>query len=37
MTATTKLDAAEDLWRMPTDQPREIWNGELREVPGAGG
>ena len=37
MTATTKLDTAEDLWQMPTDQPWELWGGELRKVPGAGG
>ena len=34
--ATTKLYTAEDLWRMPTDEPWELWEGELREVPGAG-
>ncbi len=37
MTATTKLYTAEDLWEMSTDQPWEIWEGELRKVPGAGG
>ena len=36
MTATTKLYTAEDLWQMPTDQPWELWEGELRKVPGAG-
>ncbi|MGH2561034.1 MAG: Uma2 family endonuclease [Thermomicrobiales bacterium] len=36
MSATTKLYTAEDLWQMPTDQPWELWEGELRQVPGAG-
>jgi Uma2 family endonuclease len=26
----------EELMAMPTDQPWEVWEGELREVPGAG-
>jgi Uma2 family endonuclease len=37
MTAPTKLLTAEDLARMPGDEPWEIWEGELRKVPGAGG
>jgi Uma2 family endonuclease len=36
MATTTKLYTAEDLWRMPTDEPWELWEGELRKVPGAG-
>lgn len=36
MTATTQLYTAEDLWQMPTDQPWELWEGELKKVPGAG-
>ena len=36
MKAPTKLYTAEDLWQMPTDEPWEIWDGELRKVPGAG-
>ena len=34
--ATTKPVTAEDLYQMPTDAPWELWEGELREVPGAG-
>jgi len=37
MTATTRLYTADDLWRMPSDEPWELWEGELRKVPGAGG
>ena len=37
MATTTTLLTAEDLWRMPTDEPWELWEGELRKVPGAGG
>lgn len=37
MTATTRLYTADDLWRMPGDEPWELWEGELRKVPGAGG
>jgi Uma2 family endonuclease len=37
MAATTRLYTAEDLRRMPTDEPWELWEGELRRVPGAGG
>jgi len=37
MTATTRLYTAEDLWLMPTDEPWELWEGELHQVPGAGG
>ena len=36
MVLTTKLYTAEDLWAMPGDEPWEIWDGELRTVPGAG-
>ena len=37
MATTTKRYTAEDLWRMPGDEPWELWDGELRKVPGAGG
>lgn len=37
MAATTKLYTADDLWEMPGDEPWELWEGELRKVPGAGG
>src|SRR5688500_7028700 len=37
MSATTKLYTAEDLRRKPTDEPWELWEGELRKSPGAGG
>jgi Uma2 family endonuclease len=37
MATTAKLLTAEDLARMPTDQPWELWEGELRKAPGAGG
>ena len=37
MVMTTKLYTAEDLWAMPGDEPWEIWEGELRTVPSAGG
>jgi len=37
MTAAPKFFTAEELWWMPTDQPWELWDGELRVVPGAGG
>jgi hypothetical protein len=37
MTALTKPYTADDLWRLPGDAPWEIWDGELREVPSAGG
>jgi Uma2 family endonuclease len=36
MATTTKLYTGEDLLRMPTDEPWEIWEGELRKVPGSG-
>ena len=36
MVTTSRLHTAEDLWRMPGDEPWEIWNGELRRVPGSG-
>src|SRR5688572_12434139 len=36
MVTTTKLYTAEELAQMPTDQPWELWEGELRKVPGAG-
>jgi Uma2 family endonuclease len=32
----TKVFTAEDLARMETDEPWELWEGELRKVPGAG-
>ena len=37
MSATTKVYSAGELARMPGDEPWELWEGELREVPGAGG
>lgn len=37
MTTRVRLDTAEDLWRMPGDEPWELWEGELRKTPGAGG
>ena len=37
MTATTKLYTVDDLWQMEIDEPWELWEGELRKVPGAGG
>ena len=37
MATTVKLYTADDLAKMPTDEPWEIWDGELRKVPGAGG
>lgn len=37
MAMTTRLLTAEDLQRLPTDEPWELWEGELRKVPGAGG
>ena len=37
MTTTTRLYTADDLRHLPTDQPWELWEGELRKVPGAGG
>ncbi len=37
MATTITRYTAEDLWRMPGDEPWEIWNGELRKVPSAGG
>ena len=33
---TTRLYTAEDLCRMPGDEPWELWDGELRRVPGCG-
>lgn len=36
MATTAKRYTAEDLARMPTDEPWELWEGELRKVPGAG-
>ena len=33
----TRLYTAADLAKMPGDEPWEIWEGELRRVPGAGG
>src|SRR5688572_10031412 len=37
MVTATNLLTAEDLAKMPTDEPWELWEGELRKVPGAGG
>ena len=37
MATTVKLVTAEDLWEMPTDEPWEVWEGELRKVPVSGG
>ena len=37
MTATTRLFTAEDLGDMESDEPWELWEGELQKVPGAGG
>jgi Uma2 family endonuclease len=36
MATTAQLYTAEDLMRMPTDEPWELWDGELMQVPGAG-
>ncbi len=35
MATTAKLYTADDLWHMPGDEPWELWEGELRKVPGA--
>jgi hypothetical protein len=32
----TRLYTTEELAAMPTDEPWELWEGELRKVPGAG-
>ena len=37
MTTTIRRYTADDLWGMPTDEPWELWEGELRKAPGAGG
>ena len=37
MPAVTRLSTVDELARMSTDEPWELWEGELREVPGAGG
>jgi len=37
MVLTTRLYTADDLWQMPGDEPWELWDGELRKVPSAGG
>ena len=37
MVTARKLLTADDLARMPTDEPWELWEGELRKVPGVGG
>ncbi|MEA2514875.1 MAG: hypothetical protein QOJ59_4364 [Thermomicrobiales bacterium] len=37
MVTTTKLYTIDDLMAIPTDEPWELWEGELRKVPGAGG
>jgi Uma2 family endonuclease len=36
MVTRTGLYTAEDLAGMPSDEPWELWEGELRKVPGAG-
>jgi Uma2 family endonuclease len=36
MATTAKLYTADDLAKMPGDEPWEIWEGELRKVPSAG-
>jgi len=36
MVLTTRTYTAEDLWQMPGDEPWELWDGELRRVPGSG-
>ena len=33
---TTRVYTAEDLRAMPGDEPWELWDGELRKVPGSG-
>jgi Uma2 family endonuclease len=35
MITTTRRYTAEELAAMPTDEPWELWEGELRKVPGA--
>ena len=37
MVLTTRTYTADDLWQMPGDEPWELWDGELRQVPSAGG
>ncbi len=37
MVTTTRRYTAEDLWQMPGGEPWELWDGELRSVPPAGG
>ena len=37
MTTTTRICTADELWRMPSDEPWELWEGDLRKVPGAEG
>ncbi len=37
MATTATRYTADDLWRMPGDEPWELWDGELRKVPSAGG
>jgi Uma2 family endonuclease len=36
MVSTAKTYTADDLRRMPTDEPWELWEGALQKVPGAG-
>jgi Uma2 family endonuclease len=36
MVATVRKYTIEDLWRMPSDAPYELWRGELVEVPPSG-
>jgi Uma2 family endonuclease len=37
MSTTTRLYTIDDLMAMPTDEPWELWAGELQKVGGAGG
>jgi Uma2 family endonuclease len=36
-TTKTRTYTLEEFMRLPTDEPWELWEGELRKVPGAGG
>jgi Uma2 family endonuclease len=35
MATAAKLYTADDLWHMPGDEPWDLWEGELRKVPGS--
>ena len=37
MSTTTKLYTIREWMELPTDEPWELWEGELREVPEASG